>query len=50
VGEVELSGKVQSEAVRLDFTMSYYQLNGYLVDNFHDSDYFGRVSRLESIN
>ena len=33
----ELQGKSLGEAIRLDFTMTYYQLNSLLVDNFHDS-------------
>jgi hypothetical protein len=35
--EGELQGKGQSDALRLDFTMTYYQLNQFLIDNFHDS-------------
>lgn len=34
--EGELQGKLQSEALRLDFTMTYYQLNCLLVDNFNE--------------
>jgi len=30
--------------------MTYYQLNGFLLDSFNDAEYFGRVSRLETIN
>lgn len=44
--EGELQGKLQSEAMRLDFTITYYQLNGFLVDNFNDSEYITRVSKL----
>lgn len=33
-GEVELVVRMQDEAVRLDFTMSYYQLNCLLLDDF----------------
>ena len=36
--------------MRLDFTITYYQMNCFLLDNFNDSEYFGRVSRLETIN
>jgi hypothetical protein len=44
--EGELQGKMQVEAQRLDFTMSYFQLNGFLLDNFHDPEYFSRASKL----
>lgn len=36
-------------ALRLDFTMSYYQLNCLLVDAFQDPDYFARNSKVELI-
>jgi len=48
--ESELEGKYLSNALRLDFTMTYYQLNTFLVDNFNDSEYFCRMSRLDVIN
>lgn len=32
--DVELVGRMQEDALRLDFTMSYYQLNCLLLDNF----------------
>jgi hypothetical protein len=44
--EGELQGQAQSDALRLDFTMTYYQLNQFLIDNFNDSEYFTRVSYL----
>ena len=46
----ELEGKYLSNALRLDFTMTYYQMNTFLVDHFFDSDYFCRMSRLDLIN
>lgn len=55
---VSLETKVSSEsylkefailAGRLDFAMSYYQLNCLLTDNFHDPDYFARNSKIDSI-
>jgi hypothetical protein len=42
----ELAGRTQSEALRLDFTMTYYQLNCLLLDNFHDLEHFTNTSRL----
>ena len=48
--EGELQGRLQAEALRLDFTITYFQLNGFLIDNFHDSEYFARMSYLETIN
>jgi hypothetical protein len=30
----ELVGRLQGEALRLDFTMTYFQLNCLLLDNF----------------
>ena len=30
--------------------MTYFQLNGLLLDHFYDSEYFCRMSRLETIN
>lgn len=36
-------------ALRLDFTMSFYQLNCLLVDSFHDPDYFARNSKIDTI-
>lgn len=48
--ETELQGKSLMQAVRLDFTMTYHQLNCFLLDQFNDPEYFGRVSRLETIN
>jgi hypothetical protein len=44
--EGELQGQAQSDALRLDFTMTYYQLNQFLIDNFNDSEYFTRFSYL----
>ena len=44
--EGEIQGKMQSDALRIDFTMTYYQLNQFLIDNFNDSEYFTRVSHL----
>lgn len=44
--EGELQGKMQADALRLDFTMTYYQLNQFLIDNFNDSEYFTRVSHI----
>ena len=41
---------MQSDALRLDYTITYFQLNSFLVDNFFDSEYFCRMSRLDSIN
>lgn len=45
-GEEESFGKV---ALRLDFTMTLYQLNCLLIDNFHDPDYFARNSKIDVI-
>ena len=45
----ELPEKLYQLTLRLDFTMSFYQLNGFLVDYFHDLEYFSRMSRLETI-
>jgi hypothetical protein len=36
-------------ALRLDFTMTFYQLNCLLIDNFHDPDYFARNSKIDTI-
>jgi hypothetical protein len=36
-------------ALRLDFAMTYYQLNCLLIDNFHDPDYFARNSMIDMI-
>lgn len=36
-------------AMRLDFTMTFYQLNCLMVDNFHDPDYFARNSKMDII-
>jgi hypothetical protein len=35
--------------MRLDYTMTYYQLNCFMVDNFHDPDYFARNSKIDII-
>ncbi len=42
----ESFGKV---ALRLDFTMTFYQFNCLLIDNFHDPDYFARNSKIDVI-
>lgn len=49
-GENELEGRALRDALRLDFTMTYYQQNCFLIDNFNDSEYICRMSRLELIN
>lgn len=36
-------------AVRLDFIITFYQLNCLLVDNFYDPDYFARNSKIDVI-
>ncbi len=46
--EGELQGKMGSEAMRLDFTITYFQLNSILIDNFQDAEYFTRMSKLET--
>lgn len=46
--EGELPGKTQDDALRLDFTLTYYQLNSLLVDNFYDPEYFARMSKLDT--
>ena len=35
--------------MRLDFTITFYQLNSMLIDNFTDLDYFTRESKVEYI-
>jgi hypothetical protein len=37
----------QRLALRLDFTVTYYQLNCLCVDNWSDIDYFARTSKVE---
>jgi hypothetical protein len=37
------------KALRLDYIMTYYQLNCLLVDYFDDPDYFARNSKVEVI-
>ena len=44
--EEEIFGKV---AHRLDFTITFYQFNCLLIDNFHDPDYFARNSKIDVI-
>ena len=34
------------KAVRLDFTITFYQLNSMLVNNFYNLDFFTRKSRV----
>ncbi len=36
-------------ALRLDWTMTFYQLNCLLIDNFSDPDYFARNSKIDVI-
>ena len=38
-----------SLAGRLDFAITYYQLNCLLTDSFHDPDYFARNSKIDTI-
>lgn len=39
----------QKVALRLDFTITYYQLNCLCVDNWSDIDYFARTSKVEIV-
>lgn len=39
----------QKAALRLDFTMTFYQLNCLLIDSFYDPDYFARNSKIDVI-
>ena len=36
----------QRTALRLDFTLTYYQLNCLCLDNWSDIDYFARTSKV----
>lgn len=38
---------LQRKALRLDFTLTYYQLNCLSLDNWSDIDYFARTSKVE---
>lgn len=35
--------------LRLDYTITYYQLNCLLAEEFADAEYFGRMAKLETI-
>ena len=45
----QLPDELSELAIKVDFLVTYYQLNCLLVDRFTDSDYFARNSKLEAI-
>jgi hypothetical protein len=47
--EEEYNASFSKVALRLDFTMTFYQLNCLLIDYFHDPDYFARNSKTDTI-
>ena len=49
VSTEEYLGVFGKEALRLDFTITYYQLNCILLESFSDPDCFSRVSKVELI-
>lgn len=47
--EVQNESELSKIALRLDFTMTFYQLNCIQTDSFYDPDYFARNSKLDII-